>query len=110
MRTDSSTNREVTLFGRRIREAVQSRVLGSGKPVHDRENASAAGGAENLFRLRHVGLIRLQPGRGEISRVARLAGIPNEFHLYPGGHNWQYFAQHLPASLEFQSRAFGLHP
>lgn len=37
-------------------------------------------------------------------------GIPNEFHLYPGGHDWAYFAQHLPASLEFQSRAFGLHP
>ncbi|MGH9715105.1 MAG: alpha/beta hydrolase [Candidatus Acidiferrales bacterium] len=36
-------------------------------------------------------------------------GIPNEFHLYPGGHNWQYFGRHLPASLEFQSRAFGLH-
>jgi S-formylglutathione hydrolase FrmB len=36
--------------------------------------------------------------------------IPNEFHLYPGSHNWAYFAQHLPASLEFQSRAFGLKP
>jgi S-formylglutathione hydrolase FrmB len=36
--------------------------------------------------------------------------IPNEFHLYPGSHDWAYFAQHLPASLEFQSRAFGLHP
>lgn len=33
-------------------------------------------------------------------------GIPHEFHLYPGGHNWSYFAQHLPASLEFHSRAF----
>jgi len=37
-------------------------------------------------------------------------GISNEFHLYPGSHNWEYFAQHLPASLEFQSRAFGLRP
>jgi S-formylglutathione hydrolase FrmB len=37
-------------------------------------------------------------------------GIPNEFHLYPGSHDWAYFAQHLPVSLEFQSRAFGLHP
>lgn len=33
--------------------------------------------------------------------------IPHEFHLYPGGHDWAYFAQHFPASLEFQSRAFG---
>ena len=37
-------------------------------------------------------------------------GIPHEFHLYPGGHDWTYFAQHFPASLEFQSRAFGLNP
>jgi S-formylglutathione hydrolase FrmB len=34
--------------------------------------------------------------------------IPHEFHLYPGGHNWAYFAEHFPASLQFHSRAFGL--
>jgi S-formylglutathione hydrolase FrmB len=33
-------------------------------------------------------------------------GIPHEFHLYPGGHDWSYFAQHLPASFEFHSRGF----
>ena len=33
-------------------------------------------------------------------------GIANEFHLYPGGHDWVYFAQHFPALLEFQSHAF----
>ena len=36
--------------------------------------------------------------------------IPHEFHLYPGGHDWTYFAEHFPASLEFESRAFGLNP
>ena len=36
--------------------------------------------------------------------------IPHEFHLYPGGHDWIYFADHFPASLEFHSRAFGLEP
>jgi S-formylglutathione hydrolase FrmB len=34
-------------------------------------------------------------------------GIPHEFHLYPGGHDEDYFAQHIPASLAFHSRAFG---
>jgi S-formylglutathione hydrolase FrmB len=33
-------------------------------------------------------------------------GIPNEFHLYPGGHDMDYFADHLPASLEFHSHVF----
>ncbi len=37
-------------------------------------------------------------------------GVPHEFHLYPGGHNWQYVAEHLAAALEFHSRAFGLGP
>ena len=33
-------------------------------------------------------------------------GIPHEFHLYPGRHDWSYFAEHFPASLEFHSRVF----
>ncbi len=36
--------------------------------------------------------------------------IAHEFHIYPGGHNWPYFVEHLPASLQFHSRAFGLGP
>ncbi len=36
--------------------------------------------------------------------------VPHEFHLYPGGHNWQYFAARLPAVLEFHSNAFRLTP
>jgi S-formylglutathione hydrolase FrmB len=32
--------------------------------------------------------------------------IPHEAHLYPGAHDWVYFAEHLPASLRFHSRAF----
>ena len=35
-------------------------------------------------------------------------GMPHEFHLYPGGHDAAYVAQHLPASLAFHSRAFGI--
>ena len=32
--------------------------------------------------------------------------IPHEFHLYPGGHNWVYVADHLPALLQFHSHLF----
>jgi S-formylglutathione hydrolase FrmB len=34
--------------------------------------------------------------------------IPHEFYLYPGGHNGEYFEAHLPASLAFHSKVFGL--
>jgi S-formylglutathione hydrolase FrmB len=36
-------------------------------------------------------------------------GIPHEFRLYPGRHNWDYFASHISTSLEFHSRAFEAH-
>jgi S-formylglutathione hydrolase FrmB len=49
-------------------------------------------------------------GAQAFDKLLASRGIPHEFHLYPGGHNEAYFAQHLPASLEFQSAAFGLSP
>jgi S-formylglutathione hydrolase FrmB len=49
-------------------------------------------------------------GARSLDAVLASRGIPHEFHLYPGGHNWAYFADHLLASLQFHSRAFGLGP
>jgi S-formylglutathione hydrolase FrmB len=46
-------------------------------------------------------------GNEQFDQLLSARGIPHEFHLYPGGHDWDYFAEHLPASFEFQSRAFG---
>ncbi len=34
-------------------------------------------------------------------------GVAHEFHIYPGGHDWQFVSEHLGASMEFHSRAFG---
>ncbi|HVB28597.1 MAG TPA: alpha/beta hydrolase family protein [Terriglobia bacterium] len=48
-------------------------------------------------------------GARALDRILTARGIPHEFHLYPGGHNWRYFAAHLPALLEFESHAFGLN-
>lgn len=30
--------------------------------------------------------------------------VPHEFHLYRGGHDWSYFAAHLPQSFQFVSK------
>lgn len=49
-------------------------------------------------------------GARTLDRILTARGVPHEFHLYPGGHNWEYFAAHLPAVLEFHSYAFGLSP
>ncbi len=47
-------------------------------------------------------------GAQEFHDLLDKRGIPNTFHLYPGGHDWLYFAEHFPQSLGFESKAFGL--
>jgi S-formylglutathione hydrolase FrmB len=44
-------------------------------------------------------------GAQEFHDLLQTRGIPHEFHLYPGGHTWMYFATHFPDSLEFQANA-----
>ena len=47
-------------------------------------------------------------GAEVLDRILTSRHIGHEFHIYPGGHDWAYFAEHLPASLEFETKAFGL--
>lgn len=49
-------------------------------------------------------------GAQALHKILTSRGIPHEFQLASGGHNWLYFAERLPASLEFHSHAFGLGP
>jgi S-formylglutathione hydrolase FrmB len=44
-------------------------------------------------------------GAEALDRILSARHAAHEFHIYPGTHNWQYFAEHLPASLEFSSQA-----
>ncbi|MGB8476280.1 MAG: alpha/beta hydrolase family protein [Candidatus Acidiferrum sp.] len=45
-------------------------------------------------------------GAQALDKLLTSRHIPHEFHLYPGGHDWGYFAEHLPALLEFQYHTF----
>jgi S-formylglutathione hydrolase FrmB len=47
-------------------------------------------------------------GAEVLDKILSSRHIAHEFHIYPGGHDWAYFAEHLPASLEFEAEAFGL--
>ncbi|HVC00375.1 MAG TPA: alpha/beta hydrolase family protein [Candidatus Dormibacteraeota bacterium] len=49
-----------------------------------------------------------EKGAEELDRILAARHIPHVFHLYPGGHDWPYFAARLPAALAFHSRAFGM--
>jgi S-formylglutathione hydrolase FrmB len=41
-----------------------------------------------------------------LDKVLASRKIPHEFHLYPGRHDWSYFAAHLEASLSLHSALF----
>jgi S-formylglutathione hydrolase FrmB len=45
-------------------------------------------------------------GAARLHEVMAAAGLPHEYHLFPGGHGWEYAIQHLPASLAFHSAHF----
>ena len=45
-------------------------------------------------------------GAAKLHNLLTSAGIKHEFHLYPGGHDAEYFLSHLAETMEFHSRAF----
>ena len=44
-------------------------------------------------------------GAESLHKILVSRGVPHEFHIYSGGHNWPYFVEHLPAVLQFQAQA-----
>jgi S-formylglutathione hydrolase FrmB len=49
-------------------------------------------------------------GAAALDKILRSRRISHEFHLYPGRHDWPYFASHLESSLSFHSRLFPTAP
>ena len=45
-------------------------------------------------------------GAAALDKILSSRKIPHEYHLYPGRHDWSYFASHLEASLSFHSSLF----
>src|SRR5262249_40609440 len=48
-----------------------------------------------------------EAGAAALHKLLAARGVAHEYHAYPGGHSWSYFAEHLPASLEFQAKILG---
>ena len=51
-----------------------------------------------------------ETGAMALDKLLTARQVPHEFELFKGGHDWTYFAAHLPALLKFESQAFGLSP
>jgi S-formylglutathione hydrolase FrmB len=106
-----------------VAEAAQNprmRVLGDvfGSPPDrafwDRNNPLALARTAPIARLKiyfdcgSEDGYRFNAGTEALDKILSSRHITHEFHIYPGGHDWEYFAEHLPASLEFEAKAFGL--
>jgi S-formylglutathione hydrolase FrmB len=48
-----------------------------------------------------------EDGAKSLDKILTARQVPHQAHIYPGRHDWEYFAEHLPASLKFESQAFG---
>jgi S-formylglutathione hydrolase FrmB len=100
------------------RQTARSRILGDvfGSPLDSafwKQNDPLA-----IARIANLSALKIyfdcgseddygfEDGATALDKVLSSRHIPHEFHLYPGGHNWVYVAEHLPALLQFHFRAF----
>jgi S-formylglutathione hydrolase FrmB len=100
------------------RQTARSRILGNvfGSPLDPvfwkQNDPLVIARAANLSALRiyfdcgSEDDFGFEDGAAALDKVLSSRHIPHEFHLYPGGHNWVYVAEHLPALLQFHFRAF----
>jgi S-formylglutathione hydrolase FrmB len=106
------------------RQTARSRILGDVfgsplDPVFWKQNDPLA-----IARIANLSALKIyfdcgseddfgfEDGAAALDKVLSSRHIPHEFHLYPGGHNWVYVAEHLPALLQFHFRSFesAAHP
>jgi S-formylglutathione hydrolase FrmB len=100
------------------RQLARSRVLGDafGSPLDPgfwKQNdpmtiarTARLGGLQIYFDCGSEDDFGFDAGAVALDKILVSRHIPHEFHLYPGGHNWVYVAEHLPALLQFHFRVF----
>jgi S-formylglutathione hydrolase FrmB len=50
-----------------------------------------------------------ESGATALDKILTSRRIAHEFHLYPGRHEYAYFAEHIPESLKFHAQVFPGH-
>ena len=99
-------------------DRIRTRVLGGvfGSPPDpafwDRNSPLTLARSANLAELKiyfdcgDQDDFAFETGATALDKILSAWHVPHEAHIYPGRHDWQYFAEHLPASLEFHSLHF----
>ena len=101
---DSATS----LFGRNFRafgEPLDPAYWRQNSPFSLAQSANGFGALRIYFDCGLSDDYGFDAGTQRLHQLLEQKKIPHEFHLYPGGHNWQYVAEHFDESLAFHSRA-----
>ena len=96
------------LFGRNFRafgEPLDSAYWKQNSPFALGRTANGFGALKIYFDCGLSDDYGFDAGARQLHELLEQKKIPHEFHLYPGGHNWQYVAEHFDESLAFHSRA-----
>lgn len=78
-------------------------------PLRIAEKTNGLAGLKIYFDCGREDVFGFDAGSGVLDRILTERHIAHEYHLYPGGHDWEFAGQHLPASLAFHWRAFIAH-
>lgn len=71
-----------------------------------KKNAAALAGLKIYFDCGSEDSYGFDQGARALHEELVALKIKHEFHIYPGGHDVDYFLAHLPASMEFHARVF----
>jgi S-formylglutathione hydrolase FrmB len=71
-----------------------------------RKNAAAIARLKIYFDCGSEDSYGFDQGARALNQELDALRVKHEFHIYPGGHNVEYFLTHIAASMEFHSRAF----
>jgi S-formylglutathione hydrolase FrmB len=102
---NSQQSRQLRVLGDAFGSPFDPAFWKQNDPVSIARNANLAG-LKIYFDCGSEDDYGFDVGAAALDKLLTSRHIPHEFHLYPGGHDWTYFAQHLPALLEFESHAF----
>jgi S-formylglutathione hydrolase FrmB len=71
-----------------------------------KKNAAAVARLKIYFDCGSDDRFGFDKGASDLHAELDTLKIKHEFHIYPGGHDMEYFLGHLADSMEFHSRAF----
>jgi len=105
VKTDSP---QLAFFGRVFGNPLDLDFWNRSDPLHIAKEAEGLKRLKIYFDCGAEDDYGFEVGAQKLDEELKARGIRHEFHIYPGRHDWVYFANHLQDSLAFHSRAFGV--